>query len=319
MPYSIVFPGQGAQEVGMGADFCNAYDVSRKAFEEADEALGYSLSSIISGGPESELVKTANTQPAILVTSIALLLAAEQEFGSPFKPKFYAGHSLGEYTALVASGVLSLGDAVRLVHRRGALMQDAVPLGKGGMAAILGLDMETLLSVCDDAAGGEVVGPANVNAPNQIVISGDIGAVERAGALAKERGASKVIPLKVSAPFHCELMKPVAEKLKDEFASCSWHTPAVPIMANVNAEPLDSVDSIQRALYEQTYSPVMWASGVQAMAASGVDLFVELGPGSVLSGLIKRISKGTKTASVSKLSDLEKALTLLKEQGDIKQ
>lgn len=314
MSYAIVFPGQGAQEVRMGADFRDAYGVSRSAFEEADDALGYALSKIIFDGPEEELVKTANTQPAILVTSIAVMRAAEQEFGRAFAPAFYAGHSLGEYTALVAGGALSLGDAVKLVHKRGALMQDAVPLGRGAMAAVLGLGMDDLRAVCDEARGGEVASPANVNAPSQIVISGDAAAVERAGALAKERGASKVIPLKVSAPFHCDLMRPVADKLKAEFASCTWREPKVPILANVDAAPKSSVDDIQKALYEQTYSPVLWSGGVEAMAAKGVGLFVELGPGNVLSGLIKRIAKGTKTASASKAADLEKALAAIREQ-----
>ena len=315
MSYAIVFPGQGAQEVGMGADFRDAYGVSRNAFEEADDALGYSLSKIIFEGPEEELVKTANTQPAILVASIAVMRAAELEFGKAFEPAFYAGHSLGEYTALVAGGVLSLGDAVKLVHKRGALMQDAVPLGKGAMAAVMGLDMDALRSVCGDACCGEVASPANVNAPNQIVISGDAAAVERAVTLAKEKGASKVIPLKVSAPFHCDLMRPVADKLRAEFESCKWSDPKVPIMANVDATPKDSAASIQKALCEQTYSPVLWSGDVEAMAAKGVELFVEFGPGSVLSGLIKRIAKGTKTVSASKVADLEKALTAIKEQG----
>ena len=317
MSYAIVFPGQGAQEVGMGADFRDAYGVSKAAFEAADEALGYALSKIIFEGPEEELTKTANTQPAILVTSIAVMRAAEQEFGTAFKPAFFAGHSLGEYTALVAGGALSLGDAVRLVHKRGALMQDAVPLGQGAMAAVMGLDMDTLRSVCGEACCGQVASPANVNAPSQIVISGDAAAVERAGVLAKEKGASKVIPLKVSAPFHCDLMRPVADKLKAEFGAVSWHKPAVPIVANVDALPKDSADSIQKALYEQTYSPVLWSNGVEAMVAAGVTLFVEFGPGSVLSGLIKRIAKGTKAVSAGKVADLEKALAAIREQGEM--
>lgn len=315
MSYAIVFPGQGAQEVGMGRDFHDSYAVSKAAFREADEALGFSLSNIIFEGPEDELVKTAITQPAILTTSIAILRAAEQEFGKRFAPAFYAGHSLGEYTALVASGVLSLGDAVKLVHKRGTLMQQAVPLGKGAMAAILGLDHDAIKEVCAQACCGEVASAANVNAPTQIVISGSTAAVERAGDIAKERGASKVIPLKVSAPFHCELMRPVADKLRDEFPKLTWRTPQTPITANVDARALNTVEAIQQALYDQTYSPVLWSDGVLAMANAGVDVFAEFGPGNVLSGLIKRIAKGTKTAAVGKTVDIPKALELLRGEG----
>lgn len=313
MSYAIVFPGQGAQEVGMGRDFFDSYAVSKDAFNEADEALGFSLSNIIFEGPEDELVKTAITQPAILTASIAIMRAFVQELGKPLAPAYYAGHSLGEYTALVASGVLSLGDAVKLVHKRGALMQQAVPVGKGAMSAILGLDKKAIESVCAEAAQGEVVSAANVNAPTQIVISGDTAAVERAGALAKERGASKVIPLKVSAPFHCALMRPVADKLRAEFPNMTWSEPQTPITANVDATFLKSVGSIQQALYDQTYSPVLWSEGVEAMAASGVDTFIEFGPGNVLSGLIKRIAKGSKTAAVGKTADMAKAMALFGE------
>jgi [acyl-carrier-protein] S-malonyltransferase len=307
----MVFPGQGAQEVGMGRDFYDNYEVSRDAFGEADEALGFSLSGIIFGGPDDELVRTANTQPAILVTSIAILRAVESEFGRPFNPQFCAGHSLGEYTALVLSGVLSLGDAAYLVHRRGALMQDAVPLGRGAMSAILGLDIDAVSSICEEARAGEICSPANVNAPSQIVISGDASAVGRAGKLALARGASKVIPLKVSAPFHCDLLRSVADKLKLEFESRSWSEPKIPIIANVDASPKNSVDSIRSALYDQTYSPVLWSAGVTAMAEAGIGAFLEFGPGNVLSGLIKRIAKGVKTASVSKVSDISRISQIL--------
>lgn len=298
----------------MGRDFCEAYEVSRAVFEEADSALGFSLSKIVFEGPEEELVKTAITQPAILVTSIAALRAAEQEYGKPFAPAFYGGHSLGEYTALVAAGALSLGDAVRLVHKRGALMQDAVPLGEGAMSAVLGMDMPTLDAICreaSEACGGIACSPANVNAPSQIVISGAAAAAAKAGEIAKERGATKVIPLKVSAPFHCALMRPVADALREEFAKLTWHDPQVPVAANVDASFLKSVDSIQRALYDQTYSPVLWSDEVQAMTGAGVDAFLEFGPGNVLSGLIKRIAKGAKTAAVSGVPGIAKALELL--------
>ncbi|MDR3165426.1 MAG: ACP S-malonyltransferase [Synergistaceae bacterium] len=309
--YAIVFPGQGVQEVGMGRDFNDVYAVSRGVFDEADEALGFKLSKIIFKGPEDELTKTALTQPAILVTSVAVLRAVEHEIGHELRPKFYAGHSLGEYTALVVDGVLSLGDAVRLVHKRGALMQDAVPLGEGAMAAVMGLDMATISEVCAMAAEEEVCGPANLNSPNQIVISGNAGAVIRAGKMAKARGASKVILLKVSAPFHCVLMHPVADKLMEAFASCEWREPKVPIMANADASAKESAEAIKTALYEQTYRPVLWADGVLSMAGAGVKCFAEFGPGNVLSGLIKRTAKGVPTLAVNKVADIAQAIDFL--------
>jgi len=310
--YAIIFPGQGAQEVGMGVDFRDTWGVSRDAFGEADEALGFALSKVIFEGPEDELVKTAVTQPAILVASIAILRAVEREFGRQTQPRFYAGHSLGEYTALVAGGVLSLGDASRLVHKRGALMQDAVPLGAGAMSAVLGLEMDELTAVCKEAAGDEVCSPANENSPGQIVISGSADAVAKAGALAKSRGASKVIPLKVSAPFHCALMKPVADKLREEFANCAWNEPSAPIVSNFDATPKTDVAQIQDALYHQTYMPVLWSRGVTAMLSGGAARFCEMGPGNVLSGLIKRIAKGHTAVSVNKTSDMPKAIEFLR-------
>ena len=306
--YAIVFPGQGAQEVGMGRDFRDAYEVSRDVFEEADESLGFKLSKVIFEGPEDELVKTANTQPAILATSVAILRAVERELGRSLEPCFYAGHSLGEYTALVASGVVSLGDAARLVNKRGALMQDAVPIGVGAMSAVLGLEMEELAGICGEAAGDGVCSPANVNSPGQVVISGSADAVARAGELAKSRGASKVIPLKVSAPFHCALMRPVADKLREEFAKCEWHTPKAAIMANFDARGKTDAGQIQDALYDQTYMPVLWSQGVTAMLSGGAERFCEFGPGNVLSGLIKLIAKGRSAMSVSRVSDMPKVL-----------
>jgi [acyl-carrier-protein] S-malonyltransferase len=300
----------------MGKGFYDKYDVSRDVFMEADRALGFHLSEAAFDGPEEELVKTAVAQPAILATSIAVMRSVEYELGrigKKFAPAFYAGHSLGEYTALVASGVLSLGDAVRLVHKRGKLMQDAVPVGSGAMSAVLGLGIDEVRSICDEVDG--VCSPANVNAPSQIVISGGAEAVKRAGALARERGASKVIPLKVSAPFHCDLMRPVADELAAEFQMMEWRDPATPIVANVDSSLLRSVESIKKALYEQAYSPVLWSDGVLALERAGVDLFLELGPGSVLSGLIKRICKGKKTVAVSEPSDIVKAMDAM--GGDV--
>ncbi|MDR3255924.1 MAG: ACP S-malonyltransferase [Synergistaceae bacterium] len=316
MSYAIVFPGQGAQEVGMGKDFYEGYDVARKVFDEADEALGFSLSKVMFEGPEDELVKTAITQPAILAASIAVAKAVEfelQKSGKNLEPAFYAGHSLGEYTALAASGVISLDDALRLVHKRGELMQNAVPLGQGAMSAILGLDLALIDEICKEAGG--VCSAANVNAPVQIVISGEANSVSRAGDIARARGATRVIPLKVSAPFHCELMRPVADQLREEFSHVKWSAPHVPIVANVDSSTLKSVEAIQNALYRQTYSPVMWEDGARAMESAGVDLFLELGPGNVLTGLIKRICKGKKTVALNKAADMAKAIEALGTAG----
>jgi [acyl-carrier-protein] S-malonyltransferase len=309
MSYAIVFPGQGAQEIGMGKDFYDSYSVSREVFDEADKALGFPLSEIIFAGTDEELTKTAITQPALLTMGIAAMTAFDEELGRSGKkpePAFYAGHSLGEYTALVASGVLSLADAVRLVHKRGQLMQSAVPIGRGAMAAVLGLDIDALADICREAGG--VCGPANVNAPGQVVISGETEAVEKAGTLAKERGALKVVPLKVSAPFHCELMRPVADELEKEFGMLEWNDPSAPIVANADSSLLLKAGAIREALYRQTYSPVLWANGVKVMESAGVRLFLEFGPGSVLSGLIKRTVKGIKTQTVGKLADMAKAI-----------
>jgi [acyl-carrier-protein] S-malonyltransferase len=293
----------------MGKDFYDSCGVSREVFGEADEALGFPLSEVIFGGTDEELTQTAITQPALLVVSIAALRAFGEELaarGKELRPAFYAGHSLGEYTALVASGVLCLADAVRLVHRRGQLMQSAVPAGRGAMSAVLGLGIDALADICKEAGG--VCSPANENAPGQVVISGETKAVERAGTLAKERGARKVVPLKVSAPFHCELMRPVADELEKEFSKLEWHDPSTPIAANVDSSFLRSADAIREALYRQTYSPVLWADGARAMENAGVSLFLEFGPGSVLSGLIKRICKGKETRTVGKLADVAKAI-----------
>ena len=295
----------------MGRGFYEDFDVCRGVFDEADDALGFRLSKIIFEGPDGELVKTAIAQPAILAVSIAILRAVEHEWGRQTDPAFYAGHSLGEYTALAASGALTLKDAVRLVHRRGTLMQEAVPLGAGAMSAIMGLGMEAIGVICSEASEGEVCGPANFNSPGQIVISGAAGAVARAGELSKTRGASRVIPLKVSAPFHCALMRPVADKLEEEFESCEWSAPKAPIMANADASPKMSAEEIRSALYEQTYKPVLWADGVLAMKERGAERFAEFGPGNVLSGLIKRTAKGVEAISANKTADIARALEFL--------
>ena len=312
MTYALVFPGQGAQEVGMGRGFYDACPAARRVFDQVDQALGFPLSRVIFEGPEEELRKTALTQPAILTVSVAILEALREDFGASLEPAFVAGHSLGEYTALVAAGTLSVQDGARLVHLRGDRMQSAVPLGEGSMAAVLGLDPEVAREVCAEASTLGVCELANYNAPGQIVLSGAAPAVERASVLAKEKGASKVIPLKVSAPFHCALMRPVAEDLEAAFATIPWSDPRWPVVANVDAQAKTDVPSIRRALYAQTYSPVLWADGVQTMVAQGVEAFVEIGPGTVLSGLAKRCAKGRKTLNVAKPEDAEALLAFLR-------
>ena len=305
MKYALLFPGQGSQTVGMGRELCEKSPAARVVFDEADAALGFSLSDIIFNGPEDKLVLTAYTQPAILTMSIAVLRALEEKGIKP-APAFVAGHSLGEYTALVASGVLSLADGVRLVHKRGSFMQEAVPQGVGAMAAILGLEADSVRAVCEEAAQGEVCEPANFNTPVQTVISGHARAVERAVALASERGAKRSVMLKVSAPFHCSLMRPVADKLAVEMDKCSWSAGSVPLIANVSADPVTDVKAIRDGLYAQTYSPVRWVESIERMAAEGVEGFIELGAGKVLSGMVKKIARKASVLNIETFADLDK-------------
>lgn len=312
MKYTLIFPGQGAQRPGMGKTFYDKYEASKKVFEEADEALGFSLSGMIFGGTPEELAKTVITQPSILTTSIAAFRALESECGGELVPHSVAGHSLGEYTALVAAGVLSLTDGVRLVHIRGGLMQDAVALGAGSMAAIIGLDLEQVKAICGKAAQGEVCQAANVNSPTQIVISGHTAAVDRAVAAIEAEGSAKIMPLRVSAPFHCDLMRPVAEKLREEFEKIEWHEPKFPIITNVDAKSVSTVAEIKDALYRQTFSPVLWSQSVLEMERLGTEGYIELGPGSVLSGLIRKICKGKRPCSVSDTEELDKAVAFLR-------
>ncbi|WP_455599047.1 ACP S-malonyltransferase [Cloacibacillus sp.] len=304
MKYAMIFPGQGAQRPGMGKDIYERYISAKRIFDEADEALGFSLSDIIFNGTPEELAHTEITQPAILTVSVAMFRALEQEFGTAVEPYCMAGHSLGEYTALVASGALSLVDGVRLVHKRGGLMQDAVPLGVGSMAAIIGMELSDVSAICAEAAKGEVCQAANINAPTQIVISGHAGAVARAVSLIEQKYTAKVVPLRVSAPFHCDLMRPVADKLKEAFKSIEWHEPKFPIIANVNARPVQKIPAVREALYNQTFSPVMWSQSVLEMEGEGVEGYIELGPGSVLSGLVRKICKGKRPYAVSTSEEL---------------
>lgn len=300
---AFVFPGQGSQYAGMGKELAANFAVARQVFEAANDALGFNLAALCHHGPEEELKLTTHTQPAILTTSIAALRVIETETG--LKPDFAAGHSLGEYSALVCAGALEFADAVRTVRQRGTFMQEAVPVGVGAMAAILGLEGEALEQVCADAAQGEVVSPANFNSAGQVVIAGNSGAVERACALAKSRGAKRALPLPVSAPFHCALMRPAGERLAAVLAAIVIHPLTVPVVCNVTAAPNQDAARVAQLLVEQVSAPVRWDESVQCMHRSGVDRFIEIGPGKVLAGLIKRIAKDSQAQSVEDLASLK--------------
>ena len=319
MNYALCFPGQGAQEVGMGQALYQSFASAKEVFDEADDALSFKITRTIFEGPDEELKRTAITQPAIMTTSIAALRVLEKEMGMDLSPFCGAGHSLGEYTALVASGVLSFRNAVELVHKRGTWMQEAAPEGVGAMAALMGLEAEDVVAVCASVAPHMECQAANFNSPGQVVISGQTEFVEKAVIAAKEKGAKKAIMLNVSAPFHSRLMMSAAEKLKNQFEAYSWSDPKWPIICNVSASPLLSVETIKKALFEQTYSPVRWADSVVKMADSGVDMFLELGPGEVLSGLIKRCRKGLNVVAAGtpeKLEQMAKSLTGAAEAGE---
>jgi len=295
---ALLFPGQGSQAVGMGRDVHEASPAARATFDAADRALGFSISRLCFEGPEDELRRTEIQQPAILTTSIALLRAVEEQ--RPLAPSYVAGHSLGEYSALVAAGALEFEDAVVLVNRRGRFMQEAVAPGKGAMAALMGLEPEAVDDACRAAAAetGGVVSSANYNSPQQTVIAGEAAAVERAIALAKERGAKRAIPLPVSAPFHCALMRPAAEKLAPELARVRFRDPRVPVITNVEAAPNTSGARIPALLEQQVTAPVRFTESVKRLAALGVTQVVEIGPGSVLTGLVARIERGLARANV---------------------
>ncbi len=287
---AFVFPGQGSQKVGMGRALAAAFPVAQQVFAEADDALGQPLSRLIWDGPEDALMLTENTQPAILTASIAAYRALESH-GLASKVAFVAGHSLGEYAANVAAGTFSFADAVRTVRRRGRYMQEAVPVGTGAMSAILGLSADKVAQACADAAQGEVVSPANMNGPGQVVIAGSQAAVERAGARARELGARRVVPLPVSAPFHCALMKPAEDRLAPELRALRTQNPGVPVIANVDASPKRDAAAAIEALVQQMSAAVRWEDSVHRLASDGVTTYVEVGPGNVLSGLIRKIHR----------------------------
>jgi len=300
---AFIFPGQGSQYTGMGKELCDTYRVARDVFEEADDALGFKVSSLCFEGSDEDLKLTANTQPAILTTSIAILRVVMQE--TELKPDYVAGHSLGEFSALVCSGTLSLSDAVRTVRSRGFFMQDAVPVGTGAMAAILSVGNDVLEEICREAAQGEIVAPANFNSPGQIVIAGHTDAVRRAIDLAKDRGFKKALMLPVSAPFHCALMKPAAERLAEILERVKLAHVKVPYIANADAEPNTNKTRIKPLLVTQVCAPVLWEQSVRKMASLGVESFVEIGPGKVLSGLVKRIVKEALVGNVEDIASLK--------------
>ena len=299
---AFIFPGQGSQTVGMGKDLFDNFSAAREVFEEADEALGFSLSEMCFSGREEDLAMTANTQPAILTTSVATFRAMEAEgFAAP---DFVAGHSLGEYSALVAAGVLGFADAVRTVRKRGTYMQEAVPVGVGAMAAILGADVETVEAACSDAAQGQVCSPANINSPSQIVIAGDADAVDRACELLKERGAKRAVKLNVSAPFHCSLMMPAQERLEQDLRALRYAGFRFPIVHNVDAAINSDETRVCDALTQQVSGPVKWLQSVWELKTQGVETVVEVGAGKVLSGLVRQIDRDVRCLNVENSESL---------------
>lgn len=308
MRLAFLFPGQGSQKVGMGKALHDAFPESRGAFEEADQALGFSLSGLCFAGPEPELQLTANTQPAILTASIA---ACRALVARGISPERVAGHSLGEYAALVAAGTLSLSDAVVAVRKRGQYMQEAVPVGQGAMSAILGLDLPAIEKACQEAAEGEVVSPANINSPGQIVIAGNTGAVARASEKCRAAGAKRVVPLPVSAPFHCALMDPARVRLEPDLRRVAFSDPSVPLVNNVDARTVTRAEDCREGLLRQVSGAVRWQDSIELLVRDGIDTFIEVGPGSVLSGLVRKIAKQALALNVEDPASLDKTLAAL--------
>ncbi len=304
-PIAFLFPGQGSQSVGMGKELADNYSVARQTFDEADKALGYKLSQVCFEGPEEKLKLTEITQPAILTASIAAFRVLREK---GLKPDFVAGHSLGEYSAHVAADTLSFADAVRTVRNRGKYMQEAVPVGVGAMAAILGVPLDQVIEIAQQAAQGEVCQAANINSPEQIVISGNAGAVERAVKIAAERGAKKAITLPVSAPFHCALMQAAQDRLAQDLRALSFHDPGCPVVCNVDGEMVTSGTASQDALIRQVTGTVRWKPSMRLLIDKGVGLFVEVGPGKVLWGLMRQIDRSKISLSVGDEPSLQKTL-----------
>lgn len=311
MSFSFIFPGQGSQSVGMSSALADSFDIVKQTYEEASDALGYNLFALVAEGPVDQLNKTEFTQPAILTASVAMWRVWLQNTDK--KPAVMAGHSLGEYSALVSAGVLSLSDAAPLVMARGQFMQNAVKAGEGAMAAILGLADEDVVALCSEAAQGDVLAAVNFNSPGQVVIAGSSAAVERAIPLAKEKGAKRALPLPVSVPSHCSLMKPAAEKLAERMDSITFNKPAISVIHNVDVQAHDQADDIKRCLTEQLFSPVRWVETVQSIASQGHQVLVECGPGKVLTGLNKRIDKTLTAHALFDPATLEKVITEFEE------
>jgi [acyl-carrier-protein] S-malonyltransferase len=300
---AFMFPGQGSQFAGMGKDVAEKYPIARRVFDDIDAALGYSISKLCFEGPEDQLKLTENTQPAILAVSSAIHAVLEERGAT--RRDLVAGHSLGEYSAIVSVGGLTPAEAAKIVHLRGKFMQDAVPVGAGAMAALIGPSVEDAKAICDEAAQGEVVSVANINAPGQIVIAGTKAAVDRAIEIAKKRGVRRALPLPVSAPFHCELMKPAEERLKPILDDAPFKDLWFSLVSNVDASPIGTAHAVRNALVRQVASPVRWVESVQKMIEMGVRRFVEVGPGSVLTGLVKRIDSSVELMNVSDAASIE--------------
>jgi [acyl-carrier-protein] S-malonyltransferase len=304
---AFLFPGQGSQAVGMGKELAGNYSVAKQTFDEADEALGYKISQLCFEGPEDKLKLTEITQPAILTASIAAYRVLQEK---GIVPNFVAGHSLGEYSAHVAAGTLEFADAVRVVRNRGKYMQSAVPVGIGAMAAILGMAIDELQTVCAEAVGvnGEVVAPANINSPDQIVISGNAAAVQRAADLAKTKGAKRAIMLQVSAPFHCSLMQPAQDALENDLCTLRFNNPVFPVVKNIDGQPTSDGNDAREALIRQVTGAVQWVKSMQTLTNTGVTTFVEVGPGKVLCGLMRQIDRTKTCVNVEDEASLQKTL-----------